>query len=1145
MKNNTLKEYYVKLESLWNNVTNILTAINQSLHTNASEITVKLNSSEGDDSTIRIPSFLYLENKLENLSNNFSNLFNMPNSGEAWFSSVDNNMYKLEMVRSNTAPLSPILDDKNLITSISNNNFLKDLVSPRTFLRVNINNLPDNINKLLMKKYIIYDYNLYSSLKNVNISSYDDFLLYIYGLRKGIDYDEYESILETPIKRDNFKSSFKIVNIPNKENNPWIDSSIQENSKYSYKIELDTLKYYNSEDSSIEFSLKAGDKLCIGNNFAIYKVKSINISTMTIIIEEEVGHIDLQTYEENSEMVFTLYNDDYSKYHYIDVPLEENPYICIFLGTIYNNVSSLLSKPLILNLNEIFITDINGQYIYDSNGNKLNYMEYYKKECTNIGDIILGLTQTIYPQLTLLDTYKLQQLKNDGQLIELINMSFNETSVQVVPINKHTLDNTKTEEIVSLHAQKNELNSKLTAINNSISTVNNKLVSTDFSQEVAVTHQSLQSQLKEYYNERVMLQKQMNSIVENINSNLSQVTGKDVKYRIRGVCDTSAIENYLHNSIDKKLDIIGIDVEYKYKSINKETTSITSINSNIFSDWNKLITIDKQRIIKFDTELNTYKLEFENYDSTTNIIKWNQIDIPIVSDEDVIIRVRYKYNIGQPFVNIYSEWSDNITVVFPIEYKENVDISSIKMENENDIISAKFNGTLITEGYQEHINNSLIVSDNIFYHMPENIYSGFNTAENSMLSLKDKLNLMVNDLDKYSKLLNESINQKYTVYLQYEDRTDILFDSKINKLTINDNNSFVNTFNKKELSIIIKNEGSVPIKLYSIFPGNYEIPLLLCNDEFYDSKIINYERVPIFIDNKVGAQYLGQWIYFRQSEFWTGRNIYLTSINQNERDFDAAVNYENEKCVTYEIKHDVTTKNPILKEYNGQNLLGYRKRNSTLGKITYENKWKAFSLNENSITKLEDNILTANDLDINNYYKNIDISFFMYNNINNNYILRYEDIFYIDSNSEKIFLDKKTPISEFVTLASENSSINPLGMLNGDVDSFIGAFLYPNISSITNILTTGGIHGYKEIPIGKSVSIPITLEYFLNNSNTVKNITKTLCFDIKSSLYNEVSHYTLEVIINNETTSENKISNIDTSLIDNLVNEDFYYEPVE
>lgn len=1132
MKNDTLKEYYVKLEGLWNNVTNVLFAINQSLHTNSSEITVQIADTDNTSTTVRIPSFLYLENKLEVLSNNFSNLFNMPKSGEAWFNTnTNNNMYKLEMVRSNTAPNTPIINTNNIVSSITDNNFLKDLVSPRTYLKLNIDNLPDNINKIFMKKYIIYNYSVFESLRSNNVSSYDEFLLYIYNLRKGIDYDEYDSILDTPIKTDVYNSNFSIIDIPVEDNNPWIDSTNSNLSKYSYKIQLDTLKYTNQEDTSIEFSLKIGDKLCLGNELTIYKVKSIDTLNNIVIIEEIIGHTLLQTVSENSEMVLKLYNDDYSKYHYVEVPLEENPYICVFLGTIYNNVRSLLSKPVLLNLNEIFITDKSGQYIYDGNGNKLNYIEYYKKECTNIGDLILGLTQSAYPQLTLLDSYKLQLLQNNGELTSIINQTIDSTNIlQVVPINKHTLDNVKTEEVISLHSQKNELSSQINSINNNISTVNTKLISTDFKQEVSITYQSLKSQLDQYYNERILLQKQLISIVENINNNLGLVTGKNIKYRIRGICNTDILEQYIHNVVDPKVDIIGIDVEYKYRSINKDVTNITSINSNVFTDWNKLVTIDKQRIINFNELTNNYTLEFENYNSTNNIIKWNQIDIPIVSDEDVIIRVRYKYNIGQPFVNIYSPWSDEIVVIFPVEYKDNVEINSIALDNSNDIINAKFNSTLINDGYQEHINNSLIVSDNIFYHMPENIYSGFTNSDNKMITLKDKLLSLSSEVERYTKLISETLNQKYAVYLTYDESQVELFNSIINKVNIYNEEHIVDTFVKKTMNIVFKNTGDIPIKMYSIFPGNINIPLLLNNDEFYDKTIRHYERVPVFFDDKISYQRLGQWIYFRQNNFWTGENIYKVSEYQNDLDVNLAKNYNKNDKVKYTINSNNTIYS-ILELKNNQPLLGFRQRTNN-SEIIHKNTWVGYDYSENKINRITSKN-NNNYTDISDIYKQLPIDFFIYENKSqdNNYITKFEDICFQLNDTNIINLDEQTSIEEFIKLKIKEQYIKNDVKFNM-LSNYVGAFLYPNIQSETSILTNGGINDYIEIPVGGSISIPITLEYFLNNEQFI--ITKSLYFDIKTSLYKEIEHYMLEIVLNPDTsTSINMISNV--SLYDETI----------
>ena len=105
--NESLKEYYVKLQTLYDNCFNILTAINQSLSTNAPEITVNITGADDSVTPLRIPSFLYMENKLEQVENTLSSLFSMPDSGEAWFNK-SSDMYKLKLVRSNTAPITPI-----------------------------------------------------------------------------------------------------------------------------------------------------------------------------------------------------------------------------------------------------------------------------------------------------------------------------------------------------------------------------------------------------------------------------------------------------------------------------------------------------------------------------------------------------------------------------------------------------------------------------------------------------------------------------------------------------------------------------------------------------------------------------------------------------------------------------------------------------------------------------------------------------------------------------------------------------------------------------------------------------------------------------------------------------------------------------
>ena len=191
MENNSLKEYYIKLHTLYNNAVNMLTAINQSLTTNASQVSVELYD-DNTATTVKIPSFLYLDNKLEQLETSFNNLFNMPNSGEAWFNN-DGNMHKLEMVRTNTAPLRPDIDVTNLTAGFSSNKFIKDLVSPRTYFKVNISNLPNNIKQMYMKKIVLLNTTLYNELSKLNINTYEEYVAALYNYNKGIDYEEYDN----------------------------------------------------------------------------------------------------------------------------------------------------------------------------------------------------------------------------------------------------------------------------------------------------------------------------------------------------------------------------------------------------------------------------------------------------------------------------------------------------------------------------------------------------------------------------------------------------------------------------------------------------------------------------------------------------------------------------------------------------------------------------------------------------------------------------------------------------------------------------------------------------------------------------------------------------------------------------------------
>lgn len=946
---NSIKDYYIRLERMHKNVQNMLSALNQSLISNTAEVTVTVADSDDALTTLKIPSFLYLENKLEELDNNFGNIFNLPESGDAFItnSSSNSDIYKVELIRSNIAPSKPELSKpENESVRLTVNNILKDMVSPKTFIRYNISNLSDITEGVIMKKYIFYNESLFDSIYNdtnsgnTTIHSFSDFNDKLYGYKLGADYDTYESKLELPVKNDILNSEFDILKI------------YTDNDADKIHVTVNTVQYFDSENSSNVYYLSVGNKLVYHSpddkthNYAEFIIEEINpIDNSTnkeLILKETKGHINFNTStnstidetDTNSDKIpyqnlgyFSIVNSDWSKFKYVDIPLEENDHIAFSIGVIYNGIRSVWSTPIVVDLNNIYVTDNNGNKIKDDDGNELNYIEYYNKYCSNIGDLIQGITDAAYPQISNYTSQILYNLQNGDIISECVNNSISSNNIKVVPINKHLTDDTTNEEILSLHSQKNEIYAQIQTVQSNIDSISSQLLNSDFSTDTSSKQQTLQSQLTQYYSQKTLLTKQFNSLVSTLSSKISQLNTvtSNIKYRLRGITDINDLTDSIYSVSDsQKTELIGMEVYYKYKSVNKDTTSVTVINSDTFSEWNIQRPVQRDRYMSFNTDMTDFVVKYLDYNNTSNLPQWNQIDIPIKAGEDLIVKVRYIYNIGYPFITLYTPWSNEQTFVFPEEYKEDTQVSTIVDQNNDDTIQASFSQKLINDGYTDHINDKIINNTGDFFHTADHIYSGFNTTENNLLSLKEKLQLMVNDINNYKELLDDKTKATYKVSISIGNNEETVIKPNIkNKINVYNTNNTNNRFIKQTINITIKNTSENNLRLYSLFPGNVSTPLLYSDiNPEYNKSIIHYERVPIIANNKIEPQRLGQWIYFRQSDPYTNTDIYLNDDEQNKQDM---------LCVdstTKQIKEPIFIKS--AKDYmnvnNKQVLLPYRFR---------------------------------------------------------------------------------------------------------------------------------------------------------------------------------------------------------------------------
>lgn len=166
-----------------------------------------------------------------------------------------------------------------------------------------------------------------------------------------------------------------------------------------------------------------------------------------------------------------------------------------------------------------------------------------------------------------------------------------------------------------------------------------------------------------------------------------------------------------------------------------------------------------------------------------------------------------------------------------------------------------------------------------------------------------------------------------------------------------------------------------------------------------------------------------------------------------------------------------------------------------------------------------------------------------YGSVDNKFLMKYEDITCrANTSKSSITLDEDTNIDEYISSIAKESNITSTVYFQSK-DKFTGAFFFPDLDNISQILTSGTDRANVMIKPGESISIPLTFEYFIpdddsdtsnSSSSTPSKISKKLIFVLKDSPMSSGKYYELEVTGNQ---SNNFADSIYTS-IDNFTLED-------
>ena len=740
----SVNECLVKIQELTQQNLDILKTFNDAFFTKQDHLSVNISGSK-----YIIPSFISLENKINSLAANFENLVQAPQSGEAFFN-FDGNSRAIQVRPYTSTPNSLVLNNISNF-SVENNDIFKDFIFPNAYVNIGLQTLPNDITHVNVKKIIPLNSVLVSLFKTIltkteidgegnpytidipsNQYSYKNIHSILLNYTEDVDYIEYDTLYDLPIRKNIGSGVYVIESI--KED--IIDENLDNFITVKLRSDMEESIYRNNLsyllfDEIIERPLKIGDTLVTYEGNAKVQIVELYPNTNSIKFKVLYGeYLNLVPADDNKHKYISPLSKlkfdspiDFDEDKYIKVSLEEDKYIFVAVAPVNDRMNVQSSWGGGLMLNTYLLTHNNGE----------TFEKFYKENVRNIGDVMMEVASAM--NNTNISRYTKEEFDQFTQFKPVIDTN----NLLVTHINKHLDNSPSLIEIRKLYSQKKNYQSQLETAKEQLRNVSDQLAN--------ISYEDTTGQKKILQENFTIYSGQVNEYTASINATLTQIANaannsevpiENAKYRIRGFFDYKGIPHYEH--------IKGIKVQYRYKNKNQEQGQVLSINGDfIFSDWNNMDSFDRVYKPSYDAG---YKFNMEEDNGNYNEPSFNQIDIPISQGETVDIRLKVIYDFGAPFIQTTSDWSEIVNIAFPEEFLKDIQITDIITENNNEIETYKFSNMLLNDGITGHVNDKIQDQDILYHHKPDNIASGFYTAERRIIPLKDKLIEMNNNIQE-------------------------------------------------------------------------------------------------------------------------------------------------------------------------------------------------------------------------------------------------------------------------------------------------------------------------------------------------------------------------------------------------------------
>ena len=705
------------IETLSENAITALNSLNTIVSSNSNEVQIVITDANGLPKTISMPTIGALQADINRLNQNLNTLSSVDQRG-AIIQPSNNEFKKIIVANLNKEP-NPIAQMSNIVNFVSSENFFLDtLMNPLLSVSIDLTGKIDTgITTVLSRRYIVNfqsnEFGVPTSAGLTAIASFNQ----NFKNTSNIDIDVFENWLKNTggIDTNNFGNTITYneeviqldYNTIQYQGFFTILETVEDSVNHKMYFKIDTLTYYEVATNATK-QLQINDQLIINTPLAStrYAIVEINTNASDIMIRMQIIE-GFEPIPVGVKYGMKFYSPIINS-QVVKVPIGFNEYNVVFLKAIDTTnfiEGRMFSKGVAFYTNDLTLSS-NGSS--GSSGNGLGMQQYYAQTVQDFGSLLNDFVDRYIPR-------NLGVIPNAPVLSDI--------NQRVIQNNKYLTDTTTVAEQRNNNQLINNLRSKINENNITIQAKQQELIGKNFKN--VKDKNDVQNQItkltQEVQSDTALLQ----TTVNQLNSSITSDTTVEATYEVQLFWEMPAP---VTNGSTRPQEIIAFYTEYKYSNINgqesdNQTFKVTETDgvviNAIFSPW--IPYWSPLRVRSWDTATQSYQWVVEDLSSIDrpNI---NSIRIPLRPNESVTIRTRSVSEVGYPDSILMSDFSDELTVSFPVSLIQPRNPQEIYKQNANlETLRTTIESGYSALGLNRHLSDSTTINNKYYAHLSDNI----------------------------------------------------------------------------------------------------------------------------------------------------------------------------------------------------------------------------------------------------------------------------------------------------------------------------------------------------------------------------------------------------------------------------------------